>query len=104
MVEIILSLTNFYDVLYSKEKMKRLVIGSKTYCFREKDLIGHGRDRYKANDGDIICYFCKDKGHKKKDYPKQQDRNKVVVTDQKGQPSNSDVTSLVEEHYSIEIF
>lgn len=54
--------------------MKQLVIESRTQAkslvVRERNLGGHRRDRFKSNNSDIVYYYCKKKGHMRKDYYK----------------------------------
>ena len=79
-----LNLEEVYDALFSKEKMKQLVVGSETQAeglvirgrTQERNYSGDGRGRSKSNNNEKMCRYCKKKGHIKLECYKLQNKNK----------------------------
>ena len=66
-----LTLEEVFDVLFSKEKMKQLVVGTMTQVeglvirgrTRERNSSGDARGRSKSSNKDKTCRYCKKKEH-----------------------------------------
>lgn len=91
-----LTIEDAYDALFSKEKMKHLV-GATTSSDGDA-LVSHGdrrRGRPKVNFSNVYCFYCKKKGHVKRDCDKLQAKGNLVANN-RGQSSNSDDANITE--------
>ena len=98
----------FY-ALYSKEKMKQLVIGCKAQVedlvvwerIQERKFGGDARGRSNSSNNDKTYRYCKKKGHFKSECYKLQNKNKKVAASQKGkQLEKYGEANVVEGEYS----
>ena len=104
-----LLLEKVFDALYSKEKMKQLVIGSKAQAedlvvwerIQKRNFGGDARGILKSSNKDKTCRYCKRKGHIKSECYKLQNKNKKVAANQQGkQLEESGEANVVEDEYS----
>ena len=79
-----LTLNKVYEALFSKEKMKQLVIGHEAQGdslfvrkrLQEKNFGEEWREKSKSKNSNRICNYCKKKGYIKKEYFKLQNMEK----------------------------
>lgn len=66
-----LTIDEVYDALYSNEKIKHLVVGSEAHgeglVVRKRKIGSHGRSRIKDSNSGMVCWYCNNKGHMKRD-------------------------------------
>lgn len=90
-----LTIENVYDALHSKEKMKHLVGATSR---DGKALVSQGdrrRGRLRVRISNVTCYYCKRKGHIRKDCDMLQTKGDLAIN-RKVQTLNSDETNVVE--------
>ena len=104
-----LTLDDVYNSLYSKEKMKQLVVGFEAQReglvvwrrTQKRNSGGDARGRSKSKNRDKVYNYYKKKGHIKSECYKLQNKNKRVAANQKRKQSdNSGEASVAEDDYS----
>lgn len=103
-----LTFNEVYDALYSKEKMKHLVVGFealiKGLVVHERKMVGHGRSKIKNKNNDKICWYSNNKGHMKNDCYKLWNMNNFSTTIRRDNQEILVISTLQKKTIVMKIF